>query len=41
MVFLNHTFGQFNPDLQVISQYTILTIEDTGVPNSLNETVEK
>jgi hypothetical protein len=41
LMFLNHKFCQFNPDLQVISQSTILTIEDTGVPNYLIEVVGK
>jgi hypothetical protein len=31
MVFLNQKFYQFNPELQVISQSTILTTEDTGI----------
>jgi hypothetical protein len=39
MVFLNHDFCQFNPELQVIFQYTVHRIEDIGIPNCLAKEV--
>jgi hypothetical protein len=41
MVLLNLKICQFNPDLQVISQSTIHTIGDTGVPYILIEVAKE